>query len=82
LDLDAVDAGQVGRADALSLPPLLVDCGQLQLQLLRTRGVSHVVSLLLELRGRGATICLCKMPPALARCLQLLRVDQLFPVVD
>lgn len=77
LDLDAVDAHQLARELPSIRPHYAVDCAQLKA--LQHHGVSYVISQLLVLRRSGARIWLRNVPPALARCLRLLGLEQLFP---
>ncbi|RTQ46852.1 STAS domain-containing protein [Hymenobacter gummosus] len=81
VDLDLVDAQQLARElrqqpASPHRPQLLIDCSQLQS--LHTLGVSHVISQLLTLHRAGADIWLRNASPLLRRCLQLLKLNQLF----
>ena len=81
VDLDEVEVTYLLRdlAPHLAPPQLLIDCSHLRC--LRQLGVSHVVSQLLMLHQGGARVFLCNVDPLLQRCLRLLRLDALFPVV-
>lgn len=70
-------AGAVQRHCALRrCAPLYIDCANLACQ--RTLGVSHVVSQLLLLHQAGARIWLRNVNAPLRRCLQLLKLEELF----
>ncbi|MFD1871112.1 hypothetical protein [Hymenobacter bucti] len=83
VDLDEVEATTLLRDLAsrpgLAPPHLLVDCTHLRC--LRQLGVSHVVSQLLVLHQGGARVFLSNVDPLLHRCLRLLQLDTLFPLV-
>ena len=83
VDLDRVAAADflhdLAQRPATDPTQLLVDCSHLAC--LRTLGVSHVVSQLLVLHQSGARVFLYRVDPVLHRCLQLLRLDALFPVL-
>lgn len=80
IDLDAQDARQILTTLAADATPhVVVECATLQS--LRTRGVSHVISQLLILHQAGARVFLRNCPLVLQRCLHLLRLQQLFPLL-
>lgn len=83
VDLDKVEALTLLRdlapRQGLAPPYLLIDCTHLRC--LRQLGVSHVVSQLLVLHQGGARVFLGNVDPLLHRCLRLLQLDTLFPLV-
>lgn len=83
VDLDSVEAAHFMQTLAPHSPPapphLVVDCSHLKC--LRNLGVSYVVSQLLLLHQSGARVFLRNAEPLLQRCLQLLQLDSLFPVI-
>ncbi|MFD1873049.1 hypothetical protein [Hymenobacter bucti] len=79
VNLDEVEATFVVRDLGLDAPQLLIDCSRLRC--LRQLGVSYVVSQLLVLHQGGARVFLVNVDPVLHRCLRLLRLDTLFPLV-
>ena len=80
VNLAAVDAAHLVRILVPPHAPLLVDCGALPCQ--RTQGVCFLVSQLLILRQRGASVRLCNASLTLQRCLHTLQLDSVFPTVD
>ena len=83
VDLDSVEAIHFVRVLAQqpqpAPPQLVIDCSRLKC--LRNLGVSHVVSQLLVFHQSGVRVCLCNVQPVLLRCLQLLQLDGLFPII-
>ena len=83
IDLDSVEATlflRVLTQQPQPTPPhLVIDCSRLKC--LRNLGVSHVVSQLLVFHQSGVRVCLCNVQPVLLRCLQLLQLDGLFPII-
>jgi len=83
VDLDSVEALDFVRALAQqpqpAAPQLLIDCSRLKC--LRNLGVSYVVSQLLVFHQSGARVFLRNVQPVLQRCLHLLLLDSLFPII-
>ncbi len=83
VDLDSVEAIDFMRVLAQqpqsAAPHLIIDCSRLKC--LRNLGVSYVVSQLLVFHQSGARVFLRNVQPALQRCLHLLRLDALFPII-
>jgi hypothetical protein len=81
VDLDSVGDALLVQALAQHPQPvplqLVIDCSRMKC--LRHLGVSHVVSQLL--RQSGARVFLRNVEPVLQRCLHLLRLDGLFPIL-
>jgi|GEM_PF-1962481 len=82
VDLDTVNCRELARSlthnHPIRRPRLLIDC--YDLRGLRTHGVAHCVSQLLTLHAAGAQILLLNVPPVLSRCLDLLRLKDLFHI--
>lgn len=82
VDLDVTNCRELARSlrhsHPVRRPRLLIDCHSLRC--LRTQGVAHCASQLLTLHAVGAQILLLNVPPVLGRCLELLRLKELFQI--